>query len=63
VSDATIADLIEGGVHIYQPEILPPVFRDADPDEFDQVGSAIELRSSAYDDPVPPDEDDDLSIF
>lgn len=56
VANATIEALHGSGAYIYEPTILPPVFRDVDEGDFNTISSAIESRSSMYDD---DDEEDD----
>lgn len=50
-----IASLADQQVTIYDPDAVPLVFRDVDEEEFNQVGRAIERRSSMYE-----DEDEDI---
>ena len=59
LDNATIRGLSDGEAYIYDPTILPVVFRDIAREEFAGVECAIELRPSVYDD---EDEEDPTNM-
>lgn len=59
VTNDLIAELIAGGIWIFDADRLPVVFDDHGPENFDDVDQAIEKRSSQYDD---EDDDDEEGI-
>jgi hypothetical protein len=61
IRNQTIIDLRASQSYIYDTTILPAVFRDIDQAEFAEVSSAIESRSSMYDD--DDEESEDYSLF
>ena len=58
LANATIQGMSASGVYIYDPTILPAVFRNVTEAEFVGVAFAIEPRMSIYDDEDEEDEED-----